>query len=226
MNTQDNAGLAMVAEAAYADFSKGSSDVEVQKALVKEKFSVTQAKTFTDLWEMVHHQPDTESGFSATLSKSTDPNASQPYVLAIRGTDPNLQDLIITNVSDIVVDGLAIDQIVDLWNYWKQLITPKGTSFVGSQLVTLEEETAALALAKAGQFLPGFNLAADAYLAWLYSRDDIIIDNGPLGERVRTIEQVIPAPAREKGTHLFVRDKRRFQCQGRQGSWCQIARIM
>ncbi|MCU7890862.1 MAG: hypothetical protein KZQ78_04280 [Candidatus Thiodiazotropha sp. (ex Ustalcina ferruginea)] len=127
------------------------------------------------------------------MFKRRDPTASQPYVLAIRGTD-GYRDLVITDGLDIVVDGLALDQIVDLWNYWKQLTTPKGENFVGSQLVTLEAETVALAAAKLGQFLPGFNMAADAYLEWLYSRDDIIIDNGPLGERVRTIEQVTPAP--------------------------------
>ena len=173
MNAKESAEFALVAEAAYADFTKGNTKGAVQAALMKREFSLTQAEKFTDRWEMVHHQPDTESGFSATLFKSKDPNASQPYVLAVRGT-AGFQDLVITDGMDIVVDGLAIDQIVDLWNFWKQLITPKGTSFVGSQLVTLEEETAALALAKAGQFVPGFNLAADSYLAWLYSRDDII----------------------------------------------------
>ena len=40
--------------------------------------------------------------------------------------------------------------------------------------------------------MPGFNQAAEGFLTWLYGRDDIIIDNGPLGERVRTIEQVFP----------------------------------
>ena len=134
-----------------------------------------------------------ESGFSATLFKSKDANTAQPYVLAIRGTDGN-QDLIVTDGSDIMVDGLAIDQIVDLWNYWKSLITPKGQTFVGSQLVTLKDETVALTLANAGQYIHGFEMAADVYLSWLYSRDDIIIDNGPLGEYVRTIEPVIPAP--------------------------------
>ncbi|MCU7937272.1 MAG: hypothetical protein KZQ99_20825 [Candidatus Thiodiazotropha sp. (ex Dulcina madagascariensis)] len=205
MNVQDSAALAMLAEAAYGDFRGVDTKARLQAALQRigtdegepddpdKGFSLTQATEFTDKWELIHHQPDTDSGFSATLFKSTDSSASQPYVLAIRGTEQPLQDLLITDGFDIVADGLALDQIVDLWNYWKRLITPQGTDYVGSQLATLEAETAALAAAKLGQFLPGFNMAADAYLEWLYSRDDIIIDNGALGERVRTIEQVIPA---------------------------------
>ncbi|MCU7850422.1 MAG: hypothetical protein KZQ89_21080 [Candidatus Thiodiazotropha sp. (ex Lucinoma kastoroae)] len=205
MNVKDSAALAMLAEAAYAKFENADTEELIRTALQRigtdegdpddpdKGFSLTQAREFTRRWELVHHQPDTDSGFSATLFRSTDSSTSQPYVLAIRGTD-GFRDLVITDGLDIVVDGLALDQIVDLWNYWKQLTTPHGENFTGSRLVTLVAETTALAAAKLGQFLPGFNMAADAYLEWLYSRDDIIIDNGPLGERVRTIEQVTPAP--------------------------------
>ncbi|MEW8193199.1 MAG: calcium-binding protein, partial [Candidatus Thiodiazotropha sp.] len=207
MNTEAIFANALLSEASYADFEdvNFNSLDEVRDALQRigtdegepddpdKGFSLTQAREFTRQWEVIHHQPDTDSGFSATLFKSTDASSDQPYVLAIRGTD-GYRDLMITDGSDIVVDGLALDQIVDLWNYWKQLTTPQGVSFTGSRLVTLEAETVALAAAKLGQFVPGFNMAADAYLEWLYSRDDIIIDNGPFGERVRTIEQVIPAP--------------------------------
>ncbi|MEW8203416.1 MAG: calcium-binding protein [Candidatus Thiodiazotropha endolucinida] len=208
MRTESVSINALMAEASYADFvdvdfnNRDQVETALQRIGTNEGelndpskgFSQTQAELFTDKWEVIHHQPNTDSGFSATLFKSTDPSSSQPYVLAIRGTEPGMQDLVITDGSDIVIDGLAIDQIVDLWNYWKQLTTPQGETFVGSRLVTLADETAALAAAKLGQFVPGFNMAADAYLEWLYSRDDIIIDNGLWGERVRTIEQVISAP--------------------------------
>jgi hypothetical protein len=201
------AKFAQMAEASYANFSAaeqpdGSYQIDdVNTALQRigtednkpddpEKgFSLAQAELLTDKWEVVHHQPNTDSGFSATLFKSTDPGSPQPYVLAIRGTEPGMQDLVITDGSDIVVDGLAIDQIVDMWNYWKQLTTPQGVSFTGSRLVTLEEETIALRAARLGQYVPGFNMAADAYLEWLYSRDDIIIDNNnnSLMARVRMV---------------------------------------
>jgi len=198
------ANMAMLSEAAYADFRGSLTPSRVQKSLERigsdndepddpdKGFSTSQAEEFVKHWEVVHHQPDTDSGFSATLFKSKDPNTTQPYVLAIRGTDGN-QDLIVTDGLDIVVDGLGIDQIVDLSNYWKRLTTPKGQHFIGSRLVTLLEETTALRMAKAGLFVTGFEMADDVFLSWLYARDDIIIDNGPLGERVRTIEQVIPS---------------------------------
>ncbi|MEW8586553.1 MAG: hypothetical protein AB2531_12390, partial [Candidatus Thiodiazotropha sp.] len=209
MRTESVSINALMAEASYADFvdvdfnNRDQVETALQRIGTDEGelddpnkgFSQTQAELFTDKWEVIHHQPNTDSGFSATLFKSTDPSSSQPYVLAIRGTEPGMQDLVITDGSDIVIDGLAIDQIVDLWNYWKQLTTPQGESFTGSRLVTLEDETLAFRAAIVGQFVPGFNMAADAYLEWLYSRDDIIIDNNanPLYARVRTIQPVMPA---------------------------------
>ncbi|MCU7873327.1 MAG: hypothetical protein KZQ91_11330 [Candidatus Thiodiazotropha sp. (ex Lucinoma borealis)] len=76
---------------------------------------------------------------------------------------------------------------------------------MGSRLVTLEAETQALTAAKLGQFVTGgFDMAANDYLKWLYSRDDIVIDNGPWGERVRTIEQVIPALGESEFSGLLV----------------------
>ncbi|MCU7890865.1 MAG: hypothetical protein KZQ78_04295 [Candidatus Thiodiazotropha sp. (ex Ustalcina ferruginea)] len=148
MNTEAISASELLAEASYADFEEVNYSIrdEVETALQRigtdegdpddpdKGFSLTQAIEFTEKWELIHHQPDTDSGFSATLFRSTDSSASQPYVLAIRGTD-GFQDLVITDGWDIVVDGLIIDQIVDLWNYWKGLMMPQGENFVGSQLV-------------------------------------------------------------------------------------------
>lgn len=122
---------AELAEASYADFEDarrpdGSFDFDDLKAALERigheenepkdpntGFSSSQADAFLQRWEVIHHQPDTESGFSATLFKSKDPNAAQPYVLAIRGT-AGFQYLVVTDGSDIVLDGLAIDQIKGL----------------------------------------------------------------------------------------------------------------
>ena len=120
--------LTSLAEASYVLFDKLKGDYSratVENAIknasdFEGRFSASQASAFVNHWEVIHHQPDTASGFSATLFKSTDPGRQKPYVLAIRGT-AGPQDLIAVDFSDIVVDGLAIDQIVDLWNYWKQL---------------------------------------------------------------------------------------------------------
>ncbi|MDR2092705.1 MAG: hypothetical protein LBP58_05245 [Azoarcus sp.] len=116
MNQQISSLLAELAEASYAVFIDENGElVDRKEALVGEGFSSSQADSFLARWEMVDHQPDMDSGFSATLFKSTDPDATEPYVLAIRGT-AGLHDLVIADGSDIVMDGLAIDQIVDLYN--------------------------------------------------------------------------------------------------------------
>lgn len=188
MNLRDLGVMAELAEASYAPFIYKDGVIQDPKAALtvgtinhEMSFSPSQADLLLDCWEIVHHQPDTNSGFSATLFKSTDPNAEQPYVLAIRGTG-GCDDIIVTDVLDIVFDGLAIDQIVDLWNYWKQLTTPKDETFLGARLVTLEAETAALAVASLG----GAN-TRQMYLTYLSSRDDVVIDNNGYEEQVRTV---------------------------------------
>ncbi|MCU7816349.1 MAG: hypothetical protein KZQ81_14380, partial [Candidatus Thiodiazotropha sp. (ex Rostrolucina anterorostrata)] len=84
---------ALMAEASYADFTNVdlTNRDQVITALQRigtdeddpddpdKGFSLTQAREFTRRWELVHHQPDTDSGFSATLFRSTDSSASQPY---------------------------------------------------------------------------------------------------------------------------------------------------
>ena len=164
MDINKVASHALLADASYAviknaSFSDGSIDQSrIEGVLLARLDSQSQVDELLAQWEVIHHQPDMDSGFSATLFKSTDPSATQPYVLALRGTDGE-QDLLVTDISDIVHDGLAIDQIVDLKNYWSRLTTPRGQTFIGSELVTLEDETIGLALATAGQFVPGFNFS-------------------------------------------------------------------
>ena len=139
------ASHALLADASYADLIDITSEdgsvnqTRVKNALLARLDSQSQVDELMAQWEVIHHQPDMDSGFSATLFKSTDPSATQPYVLALRGTDGE-QDLWVTDISDIVHDGLAIDQIVDLKNYWSRLTTPRGQTFIGSELVTLEDE--------------------------------------------------------------------------------------
>ncbi|HQS98769.1 MAG TPA: calcium-binding protein [Thiobacillus sp.] len=145
-------------------------------------FSDTQADLFLADWQLVAgaHRPNTDSGFSSTLFKNIDGS----YVLAIRGTEGiSSDDLWQEDVGNIVVDGIALDQIVDLYNEWKRISTD---SYNAAYLETLTAETAAYALAKAGQFVPGFDMAADVYLAYLRARTDVIIDE-PSGQ-VRTIQ--------------------------------------
>ncbi|MCU7847951.1 MAG: hypothetical protein KZQ89_08065, partial [Candidatus Thiodiazotropha sp. (ex Lucinoma kastoroae)] len=81
MNTEAISASALLAEASYADFEEVNFSIrdEVRTALQRigtdegdpddpdKGFSLTQAREFTRRWELVHHQPDTDSGFSATL---------------------------------------------------------------------------------------------------------------------------------------------------------------
>ncbi|RMX17974.1 hypothetical protein EBQ34_02550, partial [Vandammella animalimorsus] len=67
------------------------------------------------------------------MFKSKDPNAAQPYVVAVRGTEFGLQWRppfftadVQADVGDIVLDGVAIDQTLDLYNFMLRIATPKG----------------------------------------------------------------------------------------------------
>jgi hypothetical protein len=58
------------------------------------------------------------TGFSATLFKNSQTGA---YSFAIRGTEPGYADLLGADFGDIVMDGIAMDQVVDMYNYWQSL---------------------------------------------------------------------------------------------------------
>lgn len=120
--------LGQLSEASYANLSdaiyrQDNLIAELQNADFNGmKFSATQAAEFAANWQVVSHQANTNSGFSATLFKhiGNDPNSgytSGELVYAIRGTELLFNpDLFNADISDIVVDGLALDQIVDMHN--------------------------------------------------------------------------------------------------------------
>ena len=80
-------------------------------------------------YEIVNHQPDTDSGFSATLFQKVERDkdgqviSRGEYILALRGT-AGMSDYA-TDVGDIVLDGIGFDQIVDLYNFWQRITTEK-----------------------------------------------------------------------------------------------------
>ena len=122
--------LAALAEASYVFFNllnENYSDDKVKMALRDDnnekfggRFTATQAADFVTHWQVISHQENTDSGFSATLFKNKD---TDEYVYACRGTEPGFEDLISADGGDIVLDGLAMKQIVDMYNDWQ-----KGTS--------------------------------------------------------------------------------------------------
>lgn len=119
--------LAQLAEASYADFS--DPDIEARAALIDngDGFSPTQADLFLADWQIVSgaHRPNTDSGHSSTLFRDIhDPTR---FVLAFRGTEGLISyDLWSEDIGNIATDGIAIDQIVDLYNEWQRI---KGVSF-------------------------------------------------------------------------------------------------
>lgn len=199
--------LTQLAEVSYAnlwDVKAGkplSSSIDIMDRLAEQKIGEKQAAEILSNWSIASHQPNTANGFSATLFKSKDINSQPQYVLAIRGTEPKsfFKDWP-TDLGDIVRDGLAMAQIIDLYNYWQQLKAPKNQSYNVATLETLGLETAYYALAQAGQFIPALGMSASAYIAHLRSRPDIVIDE-PLG-LIRKIDRT------HMSTDIYTDDRR------------------
>jgi Ca2+-binding RTX toxin-like protein len=117
--------MAALAEASYSDFVLSTTSEEVvRSALESNGFSQNQAADFVQHWSIItgSHQPNTASGFSATLfqGKADSGDLAGQYVLAFRGT-AGATDLVGADGGDILLDGLAVDQIIDLYNYTQKL---------------------------------------------------------------------------------------------------------
>lgn len=154
MKNQNIFDYALLADAAYSKFIKHDDfDQNIKNILNDEKDGenpqkITKPIGFSEYilgeskdkqnYEVVVQWADRgaegESGFSAVIFKKHD-----EYVLAIRGTANNrdlYNDLRNTNIRDIVLDGLGYKQIVDLYNFWKQVNAPAGTSY---QVAVIED---------------------------------------------------------------------------------------
>jgi hypothetical protein len=182
MNTIQNLfQQAQLAEAAYADLSGAiENQGELQKALdvafngqYGGKFSAAQAAAFATEWSVVDQytatgifgQTWTGTGFSATLFKN---NHTGQYSFAIRGST-GINDFD-SDASLIATDGIAVSQLVELYNYWQSLTTSTN-SYQAARLTLQVAETASLALAMLNP------------LTYLQTRTDLtnndfIIENG------------------------------------------------
>ncbi len=152
---------AQLAEAAYANFFDASGNLitsadGVKAALIASGFSEdpnnptlsAQAAAFVADWSVVSQQSDTgsfstTSGFSATLFQN---NHTHQYSLAIRGSLQAVDFLEDTTL--ISSDGIAVNQVIDLYNYWQSL-THSGAYNV-AKLSTQSVESAYLASIYAG----------------------------------------------------------------------------
>jgi hypothetical protein len=153
INTERLFQLTQLAEASYAKLDLQILKDAVQNTTFNMSFSAKQADALVATWEVVTgaHRPNTESGYSSTLFKNVDGS----YVLAFRGTETGslsdiYSDLLSADIGGIVTDGLAIDQIVDLYNEWQRI---SQESYHAAYLETLAAETEAYVLATAGRYV-------------------------------------------------------------------------
>lgn len=141
-----------LAEAAYADlWDSGTGTFITNSEAVKQRlinmqpdgtydFSTSQASDFVTHWEVVHHLPNTDSGFSGTVFRRRDDDPvsglkASDLVFALRGTEQLGLDLFQADFNELVKNGLAFRQIIDMYNYWQRLITPAGESARQAMLV-------------------------------------------------------------------------------------------
>jgi len=139
LNFGDIYALSELSQASYATIS--GSTIEAQLASLKEadelgsdKLGSIQADILLGLngFRALHHLPNDVYGFSGTLFEG---RLSQGVVLAIRGSEGTLLDFLpISGANpdrhqanaDIILParGIARDQLVSLFNYYRRLITP------------------------------------------------------------------------------------------------------
>lgn len=139
---------ALLSEAAYANFVDNSGNLftnisDIEAALRgpanDRLFSDAQAADFVTHWKVVDHIPDTDSGFSASVFERIDgPDKGKRY-FAVRGT-LGWSDMV-TDFAYVGADGIAINQGIDMYNWYQRLISPAGTV---TQYRYHKEETNAL----------------------------------------------------------------------------------
>lgn len=151
---------AQLAEAAYADFAYPDG---AEKALTNEGFGETQATELLTHWRVVDQYTAPAglfgltdgTGFSATVFESLDHPGQ--YTFSMRGTQPGYADLA-ADLGDIASDGLALDQIVDMYNYWQSLHHNLG--YTAYKLETQLAETVHLTTLWAQVAIPGASIYA------------------------------------------------------------------
>lgn len=153
------------------DFSDGNVEIRLKDMGYKGHFSALAAEEFVSKWEIAAHQPETETGFSATLFKE---KSTGDYYYATRGTSQLWVDLVKTDIMDIASDGLAVNQILDMYNDWKRINTRKGAVYKAARFTLMEDES--------NQFSEMLNSSEftatqiDEFTQSLLARDNVVID--------------------------------------------------
>ncbi len=127
-----------LAEAAYANFFDAAGNLVMTDAQLKtalttadSKFSPAQATAFVTDWEVADHVPDTAAGFSATIFRNRHTGAC---TLAIRGSQATSITDILNDVNIILNDGVAVAQLVSLYNFWQRANTALGSQYTAARI--------------------------------------------------------------------------------------------
>ncbi|MCU7805079.1 MAG: hypothetical protein KZQ96_17970 [Candidatus Thiodiazotropha sp. (ex Lucinoma borealis)] len=120
--------MSILSDAAYADFRGALTETRLKQLLTDSGFTPTQATDFVRHWRVADHQPDTASGFSATVFERLDDsrNGTGEFAIAMRGT-MGLVD-IGEDIFSLSVQGVAREQAVDMYRYYRRLTTQEGAS--------------------------------------------------------------------------------------------------
>ena len=124
----------------------------------KEKLPEDFARHITDNYQIIAHYADrvengliakdflkptpSESSFSATLFQDKNGDNKGQYILAIRGSW-GASDVRDTDIGDMFANGVGYEQVVDLYNFYIQLITPVGKKYKAARV--LESDDSVLA---------------------------------------------------------------------------------
>ena len=124
-SVQDLSNQADLAFAAYSTLVPGSTNAPANLSALGrsgEGLPLKQAQEFALRYPGVIAQVnDATSGFSMTVFR----DAGGGIALALRGSEPQLQDWLPTN-TNIVINGAGYQQIVALYNAWQRLIHRQG----------------------------------------------------------------------------------------------------
>lgn len=124
---------ALLAEAAYVVFPSRRPTLRASSPLFsRSDIRGTLFDFLEKSYEVVDHQEDTLTGFSATVWRTI--GEQQKFILSIRGTEPGYKDPY-EDIRYIVHEGYARRQLVDLYNYYRRLIVPDSQLAVQVRLI-------------------------------------------------------------------------------------------
>lgn len=189
-NSYQSALLAYAAYVTTYDPSREYAADELSSLLqspadLEVPFSEESADSFAARYEFIHHKPNDETGFSATVFRD---RQTGQYVFALRGTDALLD---VSSYLDIA-GGAAGYQIISMLNYYQRLVTPADQQAVQVEIYsdngqlrsrTFYENGLGEIPAGASMSVTGHSLGGHLSAAFAYAHPELIVAgysyNGP-----------------------------------------------